>query len=265
MRENPGSEASTVVEDLRRAIVRTLEEHADPRIAALDRRFEKSDDFVSYGLKASDFHRITRGFRAPLKRLSLSDRLVLAEKLLTSGISEQAGIAVRLLALSTDDLSPAEFGALDRFVDHFRGWSTTDSFCIYVLQPLLRRCETEVMQLLRSWNVSTNRWKRRASVAAFVRKVGESGEYTDEVLELCEALIWDEDDLVRKGVGWALKDNMRGAKDRVIEYVKSLRRRGVSSTITLYAMRDLKGEERRSLLAIRPGAAGQKSQEGRQA
>lgn len=247
-----------MLEDLHRAIVQTLEEHADPNLAALDRRFEKNDEFVSYGMRASDFHRIARGFRAPFKKLSLSERLVLAEKLLRSGIGEQAGIAIHLLAISTDDLSPTEFGALDRFVDYFRGWSTTDSFCIYVLQPLLRCYESEVMQLLRRWNLSPNRWKRRASVAAFVRKVGESGRYTDEVLELCEALIWDEDDLVRKGVGWALKDNMRGAKERVLEYVKSLRRRGVSSTVTLYAMRDLKGEERRSLLAIRPGAAGQK-------
>lgn len=45
---------------------------------------------------------------------------------------------------------------------------------------------------------------------------------------------------------------MRFDKKRVLEYVKELRRKGVSSTITLYAIRDLKGEERRKVLRIKP-------------
>ncbi|UCG22883.1 MAG: DNA alkylation repair protein, partial [Chloroflexota bacterium] len=58
-------------------------------------------------------------------------------------------------------------------------------------------------------------------------------------------------DLVQKGVGWALKDNLRGDHDKVLAYVKELRRQGVPSTITLYAIRDLKGEERQAVLAIK--------------
>jgi len=93
---------------------------------------------------------------------------------------------------------------------------------------------------------------RRASVVTFARKVGESGEFTEEVLELCENLIWSKEDYVRKGVGWALKDNMRGSKKKVQDYVKSLRERGVSSVITLYAIRDLKSRERKEVLDRKP-------------
>ena len=66
--------------------------------------------------------------------------------------------------------------------------------------------------------------------------------------------MWDSHDLVQKGVDWALKDTRRGAKEKVLEYVKyvkDLRRRGVLSTITLYAIRDLKGAERKAVLEIR--------------
>ena len=55
-----------------------------------------------------------------------------------------------------------------------------------------------------------------------------------------------------KGVGWALRDTMHGDKNRVIEYVKSLRRRGVSSKVTLYAIENLKGKERKAILKIEP-------------
>jgi 3-methyladenine DNA glycosylase AlkD len=71
-------------------------------------------------------------------------------------------------------------------------------------------------------------------------------------LKLCDRLVWDGEDYVRKGVGWALKDVMRGDKKKVLAYVKGLRRKGVSAVITLYAIRDLKGKERKEVLNLRP-------------
>jgi hypothetical protein len=56
---------------------------------------------------------------------------------------------------------------------------------------------------------------------------------------------------VRKAVGWAFKDVMCGDK-KVLDYVKSLRRRRVSSVITLYAIRDLKGKEKEEILNNAP-------------
>jgi hypothetical protein len=88
---------------------------------------------------------------------------------------------------------------------------------------------------------------------AFTGKVAQSGKFTGRALQACEALIWDPADIVRKGVGWALKDNLRADPDRVFPYVQNLRRRGVSSTIVLYAIRDLKGDERKAFLAIPRG------------
>ena len=229
-----------------------LKVYADSRGAELDKRFHKYDEFHSYGLTASKFHEVFRRFKPSFKGLPLSDRLRLAERLFASGMSEQAAMANGILALSVKELTPAHLPLIDRFLDDFHSWSTTDDFCVNVLQPLFLHYPKEVLKLLKKWNKSPNRWKRRASVVAFVRKVGASGNYTDEALMLCEALIWDKEDLVQKGVGWALKDMMRGDKAKVLAYVKGLRRRGVSAVITLYAIRNLKGRERKTVLAIRP-------------
>lgn len=139
---------------------------------------------------------------------------------------------------------------LNRYLDTFCSWSTTDDFCINVLQPILLKYPRETLRLLQKWNQSKNMWKRRASVVAFVRKVGESGKFTNEAMKLCENLIWDKEDLVQKGVGWCLKDVMWGDKKRVIQYVRRLRTLGASSTITLYAIRDLRRADRDSILSV---------------
>jgi len=157
-----------------------------------------------------------------------------------------------ILKLSLDELTPDRYRFLDEIGGYLSNWADTDWFCIDVLQPLLRKYTRETLNLLRKWNRSKSIWKRRASVVTFTRKIGDGGEFTEQALELCDNLIWDKEDYVRKGVGWALKDNMRGNKQRVLEYIKSLRQKGVSSVITLYSIRDLKGKEREEVLKIKP-------------
>ena len=44
---------------------------------------------------------------------------------------------------------------------------------------------------------------------------------------------------------------MRGDKQKVLGYVKQIRRAGAPAIITLYAIRDLKGKERQEVLSIR--------------
>jgi 3-methyladenine DNA glycosylase AlkD len=121
-----------------------------------------------------------------------------------------------------------------------------------VLQPLLVQFPDEVLSCTANWAASANRWKRRASVVVFARKIGASGSYTKQGLRACERLIADPEDLVRKGVGWALKDLMRGDRDRVLAYVKKLREQDAPSVITTYALRYVQGPERQEIMAIRP-------------
>jgi hypothetical protein len=47
-----------------------------------------------------------------------------------------------------------------------------------------------------------------------------------------------------------MKDNLSGARQRVLECIKDRERRGGPSTITLYAIRDGKGEEREAVLDV---------------
>jgi 3-methyladenine DNA glycosylase AlkD len=235
---------------LHRSLIGALEAHADPEWAASAQQFHKHK-IRAYGIRGRQWTQILRTFRKAFRELTLEERLQLAQQLLESGVLEEASAAVHLWALSVNQLTPEHFLQLDRGLDHFTNWGTTDEFCIDVLQPLLHKYRAAILDLLRQWNGSDNHWKRRASVVVFVRKVGASGEFVHEALELCENLIWDPDDLVQKGVGWALKDTMRGAKEPLLAYVRDLRRRGVPSTITLYAIRDLKGTERQEVLAIR--------------
>ena len=202
------------------------------RKPAPERRFHKHDRYISYSLKTADFHRLMKEFRPRFLELGLNERLRLAERLLSKHIGELGHAGIFIFAISIEELNPKHFSLFDSMAEDFRSWSHVDCFSTAVLGPILFNFCKETL-------------------VTFTWKVSKSGEFTEEALRLCENLIWDKEDIVRKGVGWALKDNMRSAPKRVLSYVKDLRRRGVSSTITLYAIRDLNPEQRKKVLAVK--------------
>lgn len=226
---------------------------AGGRNPTTDSTFNKpGDEWVSYGLRAPDYYAVMRDFCKRIATLPLDERLELAAQLLAIHVGELGHAGLYVLARSAGEIDPKHFPALDRMADDFRGWSHVDDFCLTVLQPVLARHPNALLKQLERWSRSPNRWKRRTSVVTFTRKVGESGRYADFVLSLCERLAFDPEDLVQKGAGWALKDNLRGAPDRVLPFIKDLRRRGAPATVTLYAARDLRGADRADVLAVKP-------------
>jgi 3-methyladenine DNA glycosylase AlkD len=225
---------------------------AGDRQPSPESRFHRHQEYLSYGLKAAEIRRVLKTFRPRIRELPLAERLELAARLLAQHIGELGHAGIHVQALSVNELGPGHFPYLDQTAGDWRSWSHVDHFCGDVLQPLLARLPEATLAQIEAWSESPNRWKRRASVVAFTRRVGESGRYTGAVLSLCDRLKWDPEDIVQKGVGWALKDNMRSAPEQVTAYVKQLRREGVPSTITLYAIRDLKGPARQEILAVKP-------------
>jgi hypothetical protein len=242
------------VEDLYSEIVRELEKKADSRLAEKEMYYHKKvgPNFEVYGIGTPEFREMLKRHRQVFRNLSFGERIMLAKRFFRSGYGGQMSFGIALLNLNVKDMKPKDFGVLEMAGACLNNWGAVDGFCMDVLQPLLFVYPNEMLELLRKWNRAESLWKRRASVVVFTRKVGASGKFTAEALELCDRLVWDDEDYVRKGVGWALKDVMRGDKKKVLEYVKGLRRKGVSAVITLYAMRDLKGKERESVLGSRP-------------
>jgi len=237
---------------LYKKVVEELERKADAARAAQEMYYHKTvgNGFKCYGISAPEFYEIAKKYRQTLRNLRFEEKTELAKKLFASGYGGQMSFGNMLLEMSVKDMTPKDFAVLEFAGDCLNNWGTTDGFCIDVLQPLLLAYPQDVLKILRKWNKSRSLWKRRASVVVFTRKIGASGKFTDEALALCDNLIWDEEDYVRKGVGWALKDCMRGDKKKVLDYVKVLRHRGVSAVITLYAIRNLKGKERKEVLSL---------------
>ena len=225
-----------------------LIKHENKKTAKINKKYHKNDEYRSLGIKADILSKLLKQYKEEIKKISCQEAFTLSQRLYKNKIEETTLAGNFVLQNKIDCIGKTELPLLDKALDNFCSWSTIDDFCIDVLQPILLKYPKEAFSFLKKWNQSKNKWKRRVSIVAFVRKVGESGKFTDEALSLCENLIFDKEDLVQKGVGWCLKDIMRGDKKKVFDYVKELRKRGAPATITLYAIRDLQSIERAEIL-----------------
>jgi len=242
---------------VRRGFVRALEHEAGrkPRVA---RVVGHPEPVKAYGLPVAKMRQVFKAKIPAVADLGLNDRLVLAKLLLASHIEEEGHCALGVLRMSVDELTPQHFATIDELLDDFCTWTEVDDFATGtggITPVLLDRFPKETLRLHDTWSRSPNMWKRRTSVVTFTRRIAGEGRFVDETLRFCEALMRDPEDLVQKGVGWALKDTIRAgpaAKRRVLALVRRMRRDGIPSTITLYAIRDLTGADRESILSIKP-------------
>lgn len=232
--------------DLYAKIVNELKKQSDPQKVERDRFYHKYDGYKLYGVATPVLRVLIASYGRDVARLSCESCLELVHKLYSSDIEEQVLCANAILGRRQECIS--RLTVIDEAATHLHTWSATDDFCSRVVQPLLLKRPEKMLLLLRRWNRAKSMWKRRASVVAFTRKVGASGQFTKEALAVCNNLAFAEEDLIRKAVGWALKDLMRGDMKPVLAYVKKLRRQGASAVVTLYAIRELKGKERREVL-----------------
>lgn len=256
---SPGRQSGVMCfEALLRDIAEAVRSAAGGRAPRPERRFHRHNEYISYELSTPVLRKVLKQFEPRVRGLTIAQCLEAARRLLSEQIGELGHAGIHILSLSSGELRPDHLPLLEPMIDDFRSWSQVDGFCAGVVQPLLDRYPRAMLAWLVRLSGSPNRFKRRAAVVPFTRKLAESGRFTSAALGLCEKLAFDDEDIVRKGVGWALKDCMRASPETVKRLVSDLRRRGASSTVTLYALRDLQGPEREAILAVSKAAPGKR-------
>ena len=97
---------------------------------------------------------------------------------------------------------------------YITNWASCDSFCNHTMGDFIEKFP-EYIGELKQWTQSDNRWMRRAAAVSLIIPA-KHGKYIDEALEIADLLLTDNDDMVRKGYGWLLKEASRKHPDRSI-------------------------------------------------
>lgn len=204
-------------------------------------RFFKEEVKV-HGVKSADVRKIAK---EGLKRLKDADKktvFALCGELWKSGFIEEGGVACEWCYARRAEYEPADMDVFEKWIDKYvTNWASCDTLCNHSVAALVE-AYPELLQRLRQWTASKNRWKKRAAAVTLIIPA-RNGLFLDDVFFIAEALLADPDDMVQKGYGWALKAASEAHRDEVYKYVVD-RKDAMPRTAYRYALEKMPKEMR---------------------
>lgn len=203
--------------DIIQAVQARLAESIDKNTQSTYQRFFK-EQVLYHGVKMGLVSKLAAEYFKQISHLSKDEIFALCEELLKTDYGEEAAIAFKWAYRLNKQYKAKNFYRFESWLENYvNSWAKCDEFCNHSIGTLIERYP-EYVQELKRWALSDNRWIRRASAVTLVMPA-RKGLFISDVFAIADILLLDEDDLVRKGYGWMLKEASRSHQQEVYEYV----------------------------------------------
>jgi 3-methyladenine DNA glycosylase AlkD len=170
------------------------------------------------GVKVGTVRAIAQKYYKQIEPRTKKNVFALCEELLKAHLQEDSIIAYQWAEVMHKELEAKDFIIFERWVKQYvRNWAQCDDVCTGALGKLLAMYP-ELIDKTVSWRKSKNRWVRRASAVSLIVPARTKNILRD-VYAVSDSLLEDEDDLVRKGYGWLLKEVSNKYSEEIFEYV----------------------------------------------
>jgi 3-methyladenine DNA glycosylase AlkD len=210
-----------------------LKNQADPQIRKTSQRFFK-EGITCYGTKTAVVVAIAKKFWKEVTGRPKVEIFSLCENLYQSGYLEESFIVSNWAHALTGRYEREDFVVFRYWIDtYITNWAACDGFCNHTIGDFIEKFP-EYIDELKRWTQSENRWMRRAAAVSLIVPA-KHGKYVDDVLEIADLLLTDNDDMVRKGYGWLLKEASRKHQKKVFDYVMN-NRKSMPRTALRYAI-----------------------------
>lgn len=202
-----------------------------------------------YGVRSPRIQKVVQAAYPELKCWTVKDRNRFMEGLWRSGKLEEGIVAAHLYRRFKKQCGVPEFRIFERWIDRYvRNWANCDGVAGWLLAACVEN-EPGLVEDLKPWTASQNRWKRRACIVALLQEA-KKGRNTEAILEIAARLIDDSDDMVRKGLGWVLKEAYPKKPFEVVEFLRE--HTGAPRLVVRIAAEKMSPRDR-ELLGHRPG------------
>ncbi len=192
-----------------------IKKEADPEHAKRVTQYFR-EPITAHGLRAPKEKEIARKYYNRIKK-DLPTALLVTQELMESRVLEEASVGIRILRRMTRHLTPAHFDTVDPWVDLLTNWANTDGLSAWIIADIVKKDPSLTYRLL-EWTTSENRWRRRAAAVSLV-PIARRGDMLDQVFQIADRLMADGDDMVRKGVGWLLKEASKDHSQEIRDYL----------------------------------------------
>ena len=152
---------------------------------------------------------------------TIQDAMTLADALVRDRFLEAKSVGIEVVARYNRSFTPSLLNRWKRWLaaNHSANWATTDAMCGALIGPLLVRFP-EKAEAMRAWSTHPNMWVRRASIVGLIPPA-RKGQALDLLYGIARQLHADDQDLIQKAVGWALREAGKSDARRLERYLRA--------------------------------------------
>ena len=197
----------------------------------------------------------TAGVRALARQVHAAHRdawpidaaMAFADALIADRHLEVKGVAIEVVARYRRDFTPPLLAAWKRWLarNYSSNWATTDAICGLLVGPLLA-AHPELAPRMRQWARDRSLWVRRASIVGLI-PLARRGQSLDVLYDVAKRLHADDEDLIQKAVGWALREAGKTDMSRLERYLRA-NGPSIPRTTVRYAIERFAPDARAALL-----------------
>lgn len=180
------------------------------------------DGIKSHGWYTADLRLAARQFRQEIRKNHGPGFLIeVANRLFSAPVLEEKIAAVFLLEKLDAEFGDREFKLFETWLDRIRSWSDHDALVHDLIAPMVIAKPSRVKEVVR-WAKSHDPWHRRAACVALIRG-SRAGMFFEKITKLSDSPLADQDDMVRKGLGWLLRETAKFDPVRTVPYLLTIR------------------------------------------
>ena len=200
-----------------------LKAAADPKFEAGLRWFFK-EPVNPYGVRTPQLQELARLAYGQVKQWPVAQRDRFVTELWKSGMLEEGVLVAHIYRRFAKSCDEREFRMFEQWLDRYvRNWSHCDGVSAWLIAASIANRPGLADRLAR-WTKSKNRWKRRSAAVSLIQEA-KRGTNTETIFHICGLLLEDSDDMVRKGVGWLLKETYPQRPREVLDFLDPWRTR----------------------------------------
>jgi 3-methyladenine DNA glycosylase AlkD len=204
-------------------IRRTLNDGGSTEHAAGVQWFFK-EEIKSHGWYTADLRRAGVHLRREIRKEFGLDFLVrVADQLFSGAVLEEKIASVFLLEKLDTEFGDREFKLFETWLSRISSWADHDALVHCLIAPMIAAKPARVKAVFR-WARSKRRWHRRAACVALIHGT-RLKMFFPQITKLSDFLLADQDDMVRKGLGWLLRETAKFDAKRTVPYLMKIRAR----------------------------------------
>jgi 3-methyladenine DNA glycosylase AlkD len=193
-----------------------------PRTAEVQHFFK--EEIKSRGWYTGELRKVAVRFRRTILAENRQEFLLqVTDQLFRGRVLEEKILAVTMLQGIVGKFGKPEFKLFESWLDRISTWADHDALVHYLIGAMIARNES-FLPGPRRWAKSKDRWHQRAAAVSLIHSTRQHKHF-DHIQRVTEILLPSDDDMVRKGLGWLLREAAKFNPQQTVEYLMTIRDR----------------------------------------